>query len=86
MTDREKLLATLLQQSEREAHRGVDADVSALDVIAMLEALGAEHRRVAGYVVRTRSGGSGIRTHGACTQRFSRPSRLAAPASLRSRG
>jgi hypothetical protein len=46
MTDREKLLTALLQASEREAHRGVGDDISVLDVIAMLEALGAEHRRV----------------------------------------
>ncbi len=46
MTDREKLLTALLQQSEREAHRGVDADISVLEVIAMLEAMGAEHRLV----------------------------------------
>ena len=42
MTDREKLLTALLQESERRA----GGEVSALDVIAVLEALGAEHRRV----------------------------------------
>ena len=33
--------------------------------------------------LRARSGGTGIRTLGACAQRFSRPPRSAAPASLR---
>jgi hypothetical protein len=51
MTDREKLLTALLQQSEREACRSVVGEVSVLDVIAMLDALGAEHRRVAQHEV-----------------------------------
>ena len=42
MTDREELLAALLLGSDRRA----GAEISVLDVIAMLEALGAEHRRV----------------------------------------
>ena len=41
MTDREKLLTSLLRESERR----VGAEVSVLDVIAMLDRLGAEHRR-----------------------------------------
>lgn len=41
MTDREKLLTALLADSERR----VGAEVSVLDVIAMLDRLGAEHRR-----------------------------------------
>jgi hypothetical protein len=40
MTDREKLLTALLQESERR----VGAEVSVLDVIAMLERLGVEHQ------------------------------------------
>lgn len=47
MTDREKLLTALLQESDRRA----GADVSVLDVIAILEALGAEHRRVVHHEV-----------------------------------
>ena len=42
MTDREKLLIALLQESDRRA----GADVSVLDIIAMLEELGAEHQQV----------------------------------------
>ena len=42
MTDREKLLTALLEESERPA----GAEVSVLDVIAMLEQLGAEHQRL----------------------------------------
>ena len=41
MTDREKLLTALLQESERR----VGAEISVLDVMAMLDALSAEHRR-----------------------------------------
>jgi hypothetical protein len=40
MTDREKLLAALLRESDRR----VGAQVSVLDVIAMLDKLGAEHQ------------------------------------------
>ncbi len=40
MTDREKLLTALLQESERR----VGVEISVLDLMAMLEALGAEHR------------------------------------------
>ena len=42
MTDREKLLTALLEEHDRR----VGAGVSVLDVIALLEALGAEHQRV----------------------------------------
>jgi hypothetical protein len=42
MTDREKLLTALLEESDRR----VGAEVSVLDVIDMLEKLGAERRRV----------------------------------------
>ena len=42
MTDREKLLTALLQESDRRA----GADISVLDVVAVLERLGAEHQRV----------------------------------------
>jgi hypothetical protein len=50
MTDREKLLAALLEESERRD----DAEISVLDIIAMLERLGAEHRRVVHHeAVRT---------------------------------
>jgi len=48
MTDREKLLTALLRETE---HR-VGAEVSVLDVIAMLEKLGAEHRRVVHHEMR----------------------------------
>jgi hypothetical protein len=41
MTDREKLLTALLQESDRR----VGAEISVLDVLGMLERLGAEHRR-----------------------------------------
>ena len=51
MTDREKLLTALLRESERDAWRSVVDEVSVLDVIAMLEALGAEHRRVVHHEV-----------------------------------
>jgi hypothetical protein len=43
MTDREQLLVALLEESERRA----GAEVSVLDVIAMLERLGAEHQLTA---------------------------------------
>ena len=41
MTEREKLLTALLRESDRR----VGAEVSVLDVIAMLDRLGAEHQR-----------------------------------------
>lgn len=40
MTDREKLLTALLQESEHRA----GAEISVLDVIALLDKLGAEHQ------------------------------------------
>ena len=40
MTDREKLLIDLVRESERRA----GAKISVLDVIAMLDTLGAEHQ------------------------------------------
>jgi hypothetical protein len=40
MTDREKLLTDLIRESDRRA----GAEISVLDVIAMLEQLGAEHQ------------------------------------------
>ena len=40
MTDREKLLTTLLQESDRRS----GSEISVLDVMAMLEELGAEHQ------------------------------------------
>jgi hypothetical protein len=51
MTDREKLLTALLREND---HRD-GTQVSVLDVIAMLEALGAEHRRLVHHevVIRT---------------------------------
>jgi hypothetical protein len=49
MTDREKLLTALLQESDRR----LGSEVSLLEVIAMLEALGAEHRRVVARAVVT---------------------------------
>ena len=42
MTDREKLLTALLEESDRRA----GAEISVLDVIRMLEKAGAEHQRV----------------------------------------
>lgn len=42
MTDREKLLTALLAESDRR----VGAEVSVLDVITLLDELGAEHRRL----------------------------------------
>jgi len=42
MTDREKLLTALLEEDERLA----DTEISVLDIIAMLERLGAEHQLV----------------------------------------
>ena len=42
MTDREKLLIALLRESDRRA----GADISVVDVIEMLERLGAEHQQV----------------------------------------
>ena len=41
MTDHERLLTALLEESDRR----LGARVSVLEVVAMLEALGAEHRR-----------------------------------------
>lgn len=51
MTDREKLLTALLRECD---HRD-EMQVSVLDVIAIFEALGAEHRRLVHHevVVRT---------------------------------
>ena len=47
MTDREKLLAALLRESERRVGAEVGSEeVSVLDVIAMLDKLGAEHQLV----------------------------------------
>ena len=43
MTDRENLLTALLEESDRRA----GAEIPLLAVTAMLEQLGAEHRRVA---------------------------------------
>ncbi len=40
MTDREKLLIALLTESDRR----VGAEISVLEVIAMLDKLGAEHQ------------------------------------------
>ena len=40
MTDREKLLTALVRESDRR----VGAEISVLDVIAMLEKLGAEYQ------------------------------------------
>ena len=40
MTDREKLLTALLQESDRRA----GAKISVLDIVTMLEQLGAEHQ------------------------------------------
>jgi hypothetical protein len=40
MTDREKLLTALLRESDRRAH----VEISVLDVMAMLDKLGAEHQ------------------------------------------
>jgi len=48
MTDHERLLIALLRETERR----VGAELSALDVIAMLEKLGAEHRRVLHHKAR----------------------------------
>jgi len=45
MTDRDKLLTALLQESERRSERGFGGKVSPLDVVAMLERLGSEHQR-----------------------------------------
>jgi len=42
MTDREKLLTALLRESDRRAH----AEISVLEVMAMLVRLGAEHQLV----------------------------------------
>lgn len=42
MTDHEKLLVALWREEDRD----VSGEVSVLDVIAMLSALGREHRRV----------------------------------------
>ena len=54
MTDREKLLTALVQESERRSERVVRCKVSPLDVVAMLERLGAEHERVVHHkAVRT---------------------------------
>ena len=47
MTDREKLLTALLEESERRAGH----DISVVQVMEMLERLGAEHRRVAHHRV-----------------------------------
>jgi hypothetical protein len=47
MTDREKLLTALLRESDRRA----GAEISVLDVIAMLERVGAEHRPVTTVLV-----------------------------------
>jgi hypothetical protein len=48
MTDREKLLTALLQESDRRAGNEISLvdTISIVDVIAMLERLGAEHQRV----------------------------------------
>jgi hypothetical protein len=43
MTDREKLQTALVRESDRRA----GAEVSVLDVMALLEKLGAEHQRAA---------------------------------------
>jgi len=45
MTDREKLLIALLKETDRRS----GAEVSVLDVIAVLERLGAEYRDFAGH-------------------------------------
>ena len=47
MTDREKLLTALLEESDRR----VGGEISVLDVVAMLDELGAEHRRVVHHEV-----------------------------------
>jgi hypothetical protein len=47
MTDREKLLTALLEESERR----VGAEISVMDVIAILEGAGAEHQRVVHHKV-----------------------------------
>ena len=48
MTDREKLLTALLQESERRVGAEISLvdTISIVDVIAVLERLGAEHQRV----------------------------------------
>ena len=61
MTDREKLLIALLRESDRRA----GADISVVDVIEMLERLGAEHQQVVHHKLvaygRVRVGPSGVR-------------------------
>ena len=47
MTDREKLLSALLREQDRRAGE----TVSVLDVIEMLEQLGAEHQRIVHHKV-----------------------------------
>ena len=48
MTDREKLLTALLEESDRRAGAEISLvnEISVVDVIAMLEKAGAEHQRV----------------------------------------
>lgn len=48
MTDREKLLTALLQESDRRAGAEISlvSEISVVDVIRMLETLGAEHQQV----------------------------------------
>jgi hypothetical protein len=53
MTDREKLLTALLQESDRRAGAEISLvdTISIVDVIAVLERLGAEHQRVVHHKV-----------------------------------
>ena len=53
MTAREKLLTALLEESERRARTEISLvdEISVVDVIAMLEALGAERRGVVHHEV-----------------------------------
>lgn len=48
MTDREKLLAALLEESDRRADAEISLvdQISVVDVIAILDKAGAEHQRV----------------------------------------
>jgi hypothetical protein len=51
MTDREKLLTALLEENDRRA----GAEISVLDIISMLERLGAEHQQVVHHKVVVRA-------------------------------
>jgi hypothetical protein len=51
MTDREKLLSALLEENDRRA----GAEISVLDIISMLERLGAEHQQVVHHKVVVRA-------------------------------